>query len=179
MFVTVHVPARSESIQGVLAAMAIFVVNDTLVKIAAGSLPTGQTLFVRGVCITAISWMLIIGSSHRVMLGPAVSLAVLARALADLGATAFFYPGAGQHAGRRGVWHFAIYTARHHGCCRAVPASQGWLAQMVGDGRGFDWRPAHHPTGLPLPSTPMPYLPSSPSYARLPLTPSPVAWRPW
>ena len=49
MFISVHVPARSESIQGILgmlAAMAIFVVNDTLVKIAAGSLPKGETLFV-------------------------------------------------------------------------------------------------------------------------------------
>jgi drug/metabolite transporter (DMT)-like permease len=93
MFISVHVPARSESIQGVLAmlaAMAIFVVNDTLVKIAAGSLPKGEALFVRGVFITAISWLLIIGSNHRVMLRPAMSFAVLARALADLGSTAFF-----------------------------------------------------------------------------------------
>ena len=36
-----------------LAAMAVFVVNDTLVKLAAAHLPTGEAIFVRGVFTTA------------------------------------------------------------------------------------------------------------------------------
>jgi drug/metabolite transporter (DMT)-like permease len=90
---TVPLPARSESVQGILAmlaAMAIFVVNDTLVKITTATLPKGETIFVRGVFITTVCWMLIARSGQAAILSPIMSPLVLARGLADLGSTTFF-----------------------------------------------------------------------------------------
>ena len=51
---TLAVPAseRSENIRGIvgmLVAMAVFVLNDTLMKLAAAHLPTGEAIFLRGV----------------------------------------------------------------------------------------------------------------------------------
>jgi hypothetical protein len=51
MSVALPVQHRSDTLRGIalmLASMAIIVVNDTLMKVAAGELPTGQTIFVRG-----------------------------------------------------------------------------------------------------------------------------------
>ena len=50
-------PARapSENLRGIvamLAATAVFVVNDTLLKIATEALPTGEAIFLRGVFTT-------------------------------------------------------------------------------------------------------------------------------
>ena len=52
MTLAVPASARSENVRGIvrmLAAMAVFVVNDTLVKLAAAHIPTGEAIFVRGV----------------------------------------------------------------------------------------------------------------------------------
>ena len=54
--------ARSENVRGILAmlaSMAVFVVNDTLVKVAAASLPTGEAIFVRGLFTAALRACLI------------------------------------------------------------------------------------------------------------------------
>jgi drug/metabolite transporter (DMT)-like permease len=59
----------SRNLTGILAmcaAMALFVVNDTLVKLAAASLPTHQILFVRGVFASAlICTALVVAGEHR------------------------------------------------------------------------------------------------------------------
>jgi drug/metabolite transporter (DMT)-like permease len=73
-----------------LASMAVFVVNDTLVKVAAGSLPTGEAIFVRGVFTVALCACLIVGTGAAWALPHALSPRVLLRGLADVGGTVFF-----------------------------------------------------------------------------------------
>jgi drug/metabolite transporter (DMT)-like permease len=73
-----------------LASTAIFVVNDTLMKIAAGHLPTGQAIFVRGVLTSVLGAILIAASGAHRALPHAVSGRVLWRAAADVGGTIFF-----------------------------------------------------------------------------------------
>jgi drug/metabolite transporter (DMT)-like permease len=92
---TLALPAhtRSENIRGIvamLASMAVFVVNDTLVKVAAGSLPTGEAIFVRGVFTVALCACLIVGTGAAWALPHALSPRVLLRGLADVGGTVFF-----------------------------------------------------------------------------------------
>src|SRR3990170_1779643 len=84
---------RSENIRGIvamLASMAVFVVNDTLVKVAADSLPTGEAIFVRGVFTVALCACLIVGTGAAWALPHAFSPRVLLRGLADVGGTVFF-----------------------------------------------------------------------------------------
>ena len=70
--------------------MAVFVVNDTLMKIAAGHLPTGEAIFLRGLFTTAFGATLIVASGAWRALPHALSPTVLWRAVADLGGTVTF-----------------------------------------------------------------------------------------
>ena len=93
MSLTIPANTRSENVRGIvamLAAMAVFVVNDTLVKIAAGSLPTGEAIFVRGSFLTALCSVLVVRSGALWALPHALSPVIVARALADVGSTVFF-----------------------------------------------------------------------------------------
>jgi drug/metabolite transporter (DMT)-like permease len=85
--------ARSENIRGIiamLAAMAVFVVNDTLIKFAAASLPTGETIFIRGVFMALLCGILVVHSGLLWALPQALSPRIAWRALADVGSTVFF-----------------------------------------------------------------------------------------
>jgi drug/metabolite transporter (DMT)-like permease len=85
--------ARSENLRGIafmLAAMAVFVVNDTLMKVAAGQLPTGEAIFVRGLFTSMLGGILIAASGAVRDLPHALSPMVLWRAVADVGGTVFF-----------------------------------------------------------------------------------------
>jgi drug/metabolite transporter (DMT)-like permease len=93
MSIALPAPARSENVRGIiamLAAMAVFVFNDTLVKIAAASLPTGEAIFVRGLFVTMFCGVLIVRTGVLWALPHALSPRVLYRALADVGGTVFF-----------------------------------------------------------------------------------------
>jgi drug/metabolite transporter (DMT)-like permease len=93
MSIALSVRTRSENIRGILAmlaAMATFVVNDTLVKVAAGSLPTGQAIFVRGVFTVALCLCLIYATGAAWALPHALSPRILLRGVADVGGTVFF-----------------------------------------------------------------------------------------
>jgi drug/metabolite transporter (DMT)-like permease len=46
--------ANARGIRAMVGAMACFIVNDTLVKVASGSLPAGQLIFVRGLMATLL-----------------------------------------------------------------------------------------------------------------------------
>ena len=84
---------RSDNVRGIfamLAAMAVFVVNDTLMKIAAGHLPTGEAIFLRGLLTTSFGAVLIVASGALRALPHALSPTVLWRAAADLGGTITF-----------------------------------------------------------------------------------------
>lgn len=93
MSLAIPVHIRSDNIRGILAmlaSMAVFVVNDTLVKIAAGNLPTGETIFVRGLFLTAMCSILVVRSGALRALPHALSPMIVGRALADVGSTVFF-----------------------------------------------------------------------------------------
>ena len=51
MTIAVSAQASSDNLRGIgamLAAMAAFVINDAMMKVAAADLPTGQVIFLRG-----------------------------------------------------------------------------------------------------------------------------------
>jgi drug/metabolite transporter (DMT)-like permease len=92
---TIALPAhdRPDNIRGILAmlgAMAVFVLNDTLVKIAAASLPPGQAIFMRGVFTTLFCAVLVHRSRVHWALPHALSPRILLRAAADVGGTILF-----------------------------------------------------------------------------------------
>jgi drug/metabolite transporter (DMT)-like permease len=73
-----------------LASMAIFVVNDTLMKVAVSHLATGQAIFVRGALTSVLGAIMIAASGAHRALPHALSRRVLWRAAADVGGTIFF-----------------------------------------------------------------------------------------
>jgi drug/metabolite transporter (DMT)-like permease len=84
---------RSDTIRGIFAmllSMAIFVVNDTLMKIAAGHLPPGQAIFMRGMITTAFGFALVVRGGLMRTASHALSPRVVWRAVADLGGTVTF-----------------------------------------------------------------------------------------
>lgn len=93
MTLAVPASARSENLRGIirmLAAMAVFVLNDTLVKLAASHVPTGEAIFVRGVFTVGLCLALIYASNLSWALPHAISLRVLVRSALDIGATVLF-----------------------------------------------------------------------------------------
>ena len=93
MSLAVSAPARSDNLRGILAmlaAMGSLIVNDCFVKLAAAGLPTGETIFLRGVFTTLLGAGLIaatIGlSSLRLAGRPRMPL----RAGADVVATILY-----------------------------------------------------------------------------------------
>jgi len=81
---------NSRGIFAMLASMAFFIGNDTLVKLASANLPTGEIIFIRGLMATAL--VLLVAKFTGAMprpdhyLRPAIAL----RIVGELGAT-FFY----------------------------------------------------------------------------------------
>jgi drug/metabolite transporter (DMT)-like permease len=93
MTLAVPTSARSENIRGIvrmLAAMAVFVLNDTLIKLAAAHVPTGEAIFVRGVFTVGFCLMLIVASNLSWALPHSISPRVLVRSVLDIGATVLF-----------------------------------------------------------------------------------------
>ncbi len=93
MTVAVPTSARSENVRGIvrmLAAMAVFVLNDTLIKLAAAHIPTGEAIFVRGVFTVGLCLAVIMASNLSWALPHAVSPRVLVRGVVDIGATVLF-----------------------------------------------------------------------------------------
>ena len=92
---TLAVPAseRSENIRGIvgmLVAMAVFVLNDTLMKLAAAHLPTGEAIFLRGVFTVGFCLALIYVTNLSWALPLALSPRVALRSLMDIGGTMLF-----------------------------------------------------------------------------------------
>jgi drug/metabolite transporter (DMT)-like permease len=93
MSIAVHAHGRSENLRGIgamLVAMAAFVVNDTLMKLAGGRLPIGEAIFIRATLTTGLGLILIVGSGMASALAHSFSSRVMWRAAADLGGTFTF-----------------------------------------------------------------------------------------
>ena len=92
---TLAVPASTRSdnvrgIMGMLAAMAVFVFNDTLVKLAAAHIPTGEAIFVRGIFATSLCFSMILASGLSWALPHALSQRILLRGSLDVGSSVLF-----------------------------------------------------------------------------------------
>lgn len=93
MTIAVHAHTRSENLRGIgamLLAMAAFVLNDTLMKVAGGRLPIGEAIFVRATFTASLGLVLIVASGMASALPHAFSPRVMWRAAADLGGTFTF-----------------------------------------------------------------------------------------
>jgi drug/metabolite transporter (DMT)-like permease len=93
MTLAVAVSARSENVRGIigmLAAMAVFVLNDTLMKLAASHIPTGEAIFVRGVFTVGLCLAVIYQTNLSWALPLAISPRVVLRSMIDIGSTVLF-----------------------------------------------------------------------------------------
>jgi drug/metabolite transporter (DMT)-like permease len=93
MSLTIPAHAKSQNLRGItamLAATAAFVVNDTLLKIAAEALPTGEAIFLRGLLTTLFCASLLFSHGVPGSLPHAVSPKIIGRAIAEIGSTRFF-----------------------------------------------------------------------------------------
>jgi drug/metabolite transporter (DMT)-like permease len=88
--------ANTKGILAMLAAMALFVFGDALMKLSANSVPTGESIFLRGVIAVAVMWTLVLRSSAIHNLKDATSKFMLLRAGGDMGGAVFFQTALGR-----------------------------------------------------------------------------------
>jgi drug/metabolite transporter (DMT)-like permease len=81
---------NTKGILAMLAAMALFIFNDAIMKLSAGSVPTGESIFLRGMIALSVIWTLVLRSSAIHSLGDALSKYMLLRAAGDTGGAVFF-----------------------------------------------------------------------------------------
>jgi drug/metabolite transporter (DMT)-like permease len=92
---SLSIPARTstENLRGIvamLASTAVFVVNDTLLKLATEALPTGEAIFLRGLFTTLFCTLLFARHGRPAALPHMVSPRIIGRAVAEVGSTLFF-----------------------------------------------------------------------------------------
>lgn len=86
-----HDPANNlRGIAAMLGAMAAFVLNDALVKLAAGAMPMGQVIFLRGIFTVLLCLALLMAKESPVSLRHAASPRIVARGLMDVGSALTF-----------------------------------------------------------------------------------------
>jgi drug/metabolite transporter (DMT)-like permease len=93
--VTIAVPAQASSdnlcgIGAMLAAMAAFVVNDAMMKLAAADLPTGQVIFLRGLIVVPVLAALMLTSATPTTLEMLRRPGILARCVAEVAAAVLY-----------------------------------------------------------------------------------------
>jgi len=82
--------ANRRGILSMVAAMACFVANDTVVKLAGASMPATQLIFLRGILATAIVLAVVQASGMGSRLRQAMAPGVIPRALAESVATVLY-----------------------------------------------------------------------------------------
>jgi drug/metabolite transporter (DMT)-like permease len=139
--VTLALPVRSRSdnlrgILAMLAAVGILISNDTFLKMAAASLPTGEAIFLRGAIATLLCLGAIAATVGMGALRHAAGRRVQARAGADVLGT-ILYLSALMHmpiADATALWQFVplAITAGAALFLRERVGWRRWLATMVG-----------------------------------------------
>jgi drug/metabolite transporter (DMT)-like permease len=119
-----------------LAAMAAFVVNDAMMKLAATDLPTGQVIFLRGLIIVPVLAALMLASATRTTLEMLCRPGILARCVAEV-AAAILYLSALFHMPIADCTAILQFTplALTAGAALFLGAPVGWrrwLATLVG-----------------------------------------------
>lgn len=79
-----------------LAAMALFIFGDAIMKLSAASVPTGESIFLRGLIAVSIIWTLVLRSSAIHSVKDALSKYMLLRAAGDTGGAVFFQTALGR-----------------------------------------------------------------------------------
>jgi drug/metabolite transporter (DMT)-like permease len=88
---TGHVaPSNLKGIAAMVAATALFTCGDAAMKLVSGSLPTGETVFVRGVCTVAIVTIAAFWTGAIYRLKDALVRAMGLRSIGDVGSALFF-----------------------------------------------------------------------------------------
>lgn len=77
-------------IGAMLAAMGAFVINDTMMKLAAAELPTGQVICLRGLIMVPTLGAFLLATATPETVLTLVRPAILARSLAEVGAAALY-----------------------------------------------------------------------------------------
>lgn len=93
MSLSASVPARSDNLRGILAmlaAMGSLIVNDVFIKVAAADLPTGETIFLRGLFTTLLGVGLVAATVGVPVLRLATAPRMPLRACAEVAATIFY-----------------------------------------------------------------------------------------
>jgi drug/metabolite transporter (DMT)-like permease len=139
--VSIAVPAQasSDNLRGIgamLAAMAAFVVNDAMMKLAATDLPTGQVIFLRGLMIVPVLAALMLASATPATLEMLRRPGILARCAAEV-AAAILYLSALFHMPIADCTAILQFTplALTAGAALFLGAPVGWrrwLATLVG-----------------------------------------------
>ena len=129
MSLSISVPARSDNLRGILAmlaAMGSLIVNDVFIKVAAAELPTGETIFLRGLFTTLLG----VGVDRR---DHRASAPCARRRARHAGARRRRSRGhhpllerADAHADRRRHGAPAVHAARHHRRGGVVPRRAAW-----------------------------------------------------
>ena len=119
-----------------LAAMAAFVVNDAMMKLAATDLPTGQVIFLRGLIIVPVLAALMLASATSTTLEMLCRPGILARCVAEV-AAAILYLSALFHMPIADCTAILQFTplALTAGAALFLGAPVGWrrwLATLVG-----------------------------------------------
>ena len=92
---SIAVPAQtsSDNLRGIgamLAAMAAFVINDAMMKLAAAELPTGQLIFLRGLMIIPVLGALAAATAAPGTMRAFRHPGILARCVAEIGAALLY-----------------------------------------------------------------------------------------
>jgi drug/metabolite transporter (DMT)-like permease len=82
--------ANTKGILAMLAAMALFIFGDAIMKLSASSVPTGESIFLRGLIAVSIIWTLVARSSAIHALKGSLSKFMILRAAGDVGGAVFF-----------------------------------------------------------------------------------------
>lgn len=86
-----HDPANNlRGIAAMLGAMAAFVLNDALVKLAAVAMPMGEVIFLRGIFTVLLCLGLLMATESPLSLRHAASPRIIARGLMDVGSALTF-----------------------------------------------------------------------------------------
>lgn len=88
--------ANTKGILAMLAAMALFIFGDAIMKLSAATVPTGESIFLRGMIALSIIWTLVLRSSAIHSLKDSMSKYMLLRAAGDTGGAVFFQTALGR-----------------------------------------------------------------------------------
>jgi drug/metabolite transporter (DMT)-like permease len=93
MSLAVPAHAASENLRGIaamLAAMAAFVVNDSMMKLGSAELPTGQLMFLRGLIIVPVLAAFAVATAPKGTLRTLGHRGILARSVAEVAAALLY-----------------------------------------------------------------------------------------